>query len=622
MEAVLDTVALAIVVSDEQGRVLYANRRAGRLLGDRLEGGELVGAAIVDAVDSHDQAKLRAALDLALHSGGTTEWRHSLTSAEGVELWVDHTVAALVDAGGNIAGVVSTLADVTAGHEAEAAFDGSREFISAVLDTAGAFVVVLDSAGTLLRLNAAFSALGIDTERAVGSTIFHPDVVPVEYQQRVRAALDATLADESRPIEIELPLPTGGRRRVVWNTTAHRDPDGHVRTVVATGIDVTELRILQERLTQNERLDSLGRLTAGVAHDFGNTLGVVTMRLDRLRELGDPASTADLDAIDRTVDHARGLISDLMSFSHGQSRTAAPIDADVVVRRAVDDVRDLMRPEVRVGATFGAAGAQVSVDADGLRRALINLAVNADDAMPRGGVLSFRTVVVGMNALVRPAGLAQGQLPDGDYVEIAVTDTGVGIALEHRAKVFEPYFTTKPPSRGTGLGLATVYGTVVRSGGTIHVDSEVGVGTTFRMWLPLAGVATAQEVAAVRCVMVVDDDEEMRIAMAGLVRDLGFEVVSAADAAGARAAFDADIAGVVTDVFLPDGSGADLANEFGQLVPHLQVLFVSAASQAELVGRLPDRAEILSKPFTASQFRAAVIGCIGPATGGADPIDQ
>ena len=314
-----------------------------------------------------------------------------------------------------------------------------------MLDTAGALVVVLDSAGTLLRLNAAFSALGIDPERAVGSSIVDPDVVPVEYQERVRAALDATLAGELHPIEIELPSPAGGRRRVVWNTTAHHDPEGHVRTVIATGIDVTELRMLQERMTQTERLDSLGRLTAGVAHDFGNTLAVVQMRLDRLRELGDPASTADLDAIDRTVEHARGLIADLMSFSHGHGRTSASIDADSVVRHAVAEARDLMRHAVRVEARFGAAGAHVSVDAAGLQRALIDLAVNANDAMPHGGVLSFRTMVVGMSMPLRPAGLAEGQLPDGDYVEIAVADTGVGIAIDHRARVFEPYFTTKPP---------------------------------------------------------------------------------------------------------------------------------------------------------------------------------
>ena len=357
---------------------------------------------------------------------------------------------------------------------------------TAVLDAVGAFVVVLDGEARVQRLNAAFEALGIIGAHVMGCSIIDDDIVPPEHRELVGRAFDAIVSGELGTIEVDMPTPAG-RRRVVWNSAVDRDAAGRVRAVVATGVDITELRSLEARLARSDRLDSISRLAAGVAHDFGNTLAVIDMRLERLREASDPRIVADVAAIERSIAHAAELIGDLTSFSRPTGRSVAAVHLDDELRGMLATIVDTVPRSVVVTLDLGAADACVAMEGAQLHRVIVNLCSNAGDAMRDGGRLTIRTSCVEMDLRKRPSELTVEQLPDGRYTEVVVADNGIGVDRAHLSKIFEPYFTTKPAGRGTGLGLATVYGAVVQCGGAIHVDSAPGQGATFSFWLPLEG---------------------------------------------------------------------------------------------------------------------------------------
>ena len=277
-----------------------------------------------------------------------------------------------------------------------------------------------------------------------------------------------------------MPLPSG-RRRVVWNAASHRDANGQVRTLIATGVDITALRALEARLAHRDRLDSITRLAAGVAHDVGNTLSVIEMRLERLRAVPDPRVSAEIVAIERTITHATELIGDLVAFSRPGQRAVATLHLDEELRRLRPIVADLLGRAVWMTMDLGAADVLVPLEPATLVRLMVNLCANANDAMPDGGRLTIRSSVTRMDVGRRPSELSSEQLPDGRYAEVVVADTGVGIDRGLISKIFEPYFTTKTPGRGT------VYGAMAQCGGAIHVDSAPGQGARFTLWLPLEG---------------------------------------------------------------------------------------------------------------------------------------
>lgn len=369
--------------------------------------------------------------------------------------------------------------------EAELALAGSRDFTSAVLDTVGAYVVVLDAHGTVLRVNAAMRELLDGDAELVGRNVTAPDdIVPPHRLDEVRAAFHAMCAGQLHDFQVDLHRPDGTIRRVLWNTTVHRDPDGTLRTVIGTGIDVTAQRELEERLAERDRLDTIGRLATGIAHDFGNTLWALRMRIDRMRGRGDPASTSDLEAMVRAVDHAHALIADLLEYRRGVDRAAAPIAVDDHALDAMAVVRDAVRPTVKIVVATDAAGARVLVDPGRLERLVVNLCTNASDAMPDGGELTVSTSVAEPDEPLMPGGVRGERFAPGRVVRLVVADSGVGIPPDHLPHVFEPYFTTKPPARGTGLGLAGVFGAVAQARGDIRVTSRPDQGTTFEVWLP------------------------------------------------------------------------------------------------------------------------------------------
>ncbi|MBL0180041.1 MAG: response regulator [Gemmatimonadetes bacterium] len=382
------------------------------------------------------------------------------------------------------------------------------------------------------------------------------------------------------------------------------------RLVLAT--DISERAGLERQLRQAQKMEAVGRLAGGVAHDFNNSLAVIVacseMLLGDLQAAGHP--TADLEEIVRAADRARSLTRQLLTFSRQQVVHPVVLDPSVAIREVERLVRRIIGEDVTVQVRPQTDVGHVRIDPGQLEQVLLNLAVNARDAMPDGGTITLSTA----SGEIDEGSLAlHGLTKEGAYVIISVSDTGVGIVPEVRARLFEPFFTTKEIGKGTGLGLATAYGIVTGAGGAITVYSESGVGSTFRVYLPqlaeddAATPHTPPDTPAIprgtERILLVEDDAAVLLATASLLRRLGYEVVEAAGSAEALAladdpaqAFDL----VLTDVVMPGMGGRQLLDRLRVGRPALRALLMSGyagdvvAERGVLDGSIP----FIEKPFT------------------------
>ena len=377
--------------------------------------------------------------------------------------------------------------------------------------------------------------------------------------------------------------------------------------VMAT--DITERLKLEEQFRQSQRMESIGRLAGGVAHDFNNLLTVINgyaeMLLSGVSEGG--SASMELREIRAAGERAADLTRQLLAFSRQQVIQLSAIDINSVVREMEIFLRRLIGEDVEVIMRLTPELGVVEADPGQIHQIVMNLAVNSRDAMPEGGTLLIETsnVVLGEGYLAE-----HRQVPPGAYVMLAVTDTGQGMSPEVRARIFEPFYTTKELGKGTGLGLATVYGMVKRAGGWIWVYSEPNRGTTFKVYLPQTDqpVSTASPAVLVRLegnetIVVVEDEAEVRtLAVAGLAH-YGYAAYGFSTGKEAFAFcqdFNGEIHVLVTDVIMPDMNGREVARRVAQLKPEARILFVSGYTTNVIVheGVLDPDVEYLQKPFT------------------------
>ena len=368
------------------------------------------------------------------------------------------------------------------------------------------------------------------------------------------------------------------------------------------------LRHTEEMLLHSQKMDAIGRLAGGVAHDFNNLLTAIIGYADLLmRRLNDdPAGRQDAQVIHQAGEQAAGLTRQLLAFSRKQLLQPKVIDLNQIVTSLHKLLQRIIGEHIEIRTEPAAQLWRVRSDAGQLEQVIVNLGVNARDAMPRGGRLTIRTVNI---TLAQEDG--EAQLKPGDYVALEVSDTGVGMDAATRSRIFEPFFTTKGPGKGTGLGLATVYGIVRQTGGGIIVQSERGVGTTFRILLPREDAAldhaetapaAAVSVARAEKILFVEDDELVRELMSIVLREHGYDLLTAPS--GREAIRLAEQHGsaidlLISDVVMPEMNGAEVAQRVHALAPGAKVLFVSGYSEADMsdqgLGLLAF--EILQKPF-------------------------
>jgi two-component system cell cycle sensor histidine kinase/response regulator CckA len=432
---------------------------------------------------------------------------------------------------------------------------------------------------------------------------------------RPREDVDALLEDLKR---------RGGPGSVVPGTWRHRLKDGRLIDVEITAgrvvfdgreaalvlaHDVTDRRLLQERLAQAEKMEAIGRLAGGVAHDFNNLLTVISGYASVL--LAEPALAGrpELEEMAHAAEQASALTRQLLAFSRRQVLRPQVLDLNEIVAGMEPMVQRLIGDDVTVGVRLDPELATVEADRAELERVILNLAANARDAMPEGGQLTIETANVVLDEeYVR----THDEGTPGRNVMLAVSDTGTGMTDEVRRHLFEPFYTTKGPGAGTGLGLATVFGVVKQSGGSIYVYSEPGRGTTFKIYLPAAEPAPAEPAAAAgepaaergsETIMVVEDNDSVRDLVRLLLEERGYEVLVPAGADEAER-LCAERPGAVdlllTDVVMPDLNGRVLAERLAQLSPSLRVLFMSGYSDEAVYshGVISPNAAFLEKPFT------------------------
>jgi two-component system, cell cycle sensor histidine kinase and response regulator CckA len=403
--------------------------------------------------------------------------------------------------------------------------------------------------------------------------------------------------------------------------------------------DITQQRTLEKRLRQMQKMESLALLAGGVAHDFNNILTVVLgygqLALNTLNrtKTETPISIVstrrdgDLLTLDKTrtqlqqiVDaatHGQTLTAQLLAFSRDDSLPMYPLNLDTEIKNISDMVKRLIGEHIRVHMYLGCDSQSILGETGALSQVILNLCVNARDAMPKGGRLTVRTYSVN----VKLPSEEHAGIPHGSYVVLEVADTGCGMSKTVQERIFEPFFTTKPTSGGTGLGLYTVYAIVHRCGGHIRMQSEPGRGSTFWLYLPVVDSSPTQVLKSVRngrnenlgngTVIVVEDDDRVREIVAEQLESFGFHVLCAANATAAVQHYDQlekDIEFLVTDVLMPGRDGRALARELTKRQPNLRVLYITGWAPADLTAPwvLGQGAELLRKPFNESSFSSAV----------------
>ncbi len=407
--------------------------------------------------------------------------------------------------------------------------------------------------------------------------------------------------------------------------------NGECLGAVVTFVDISERRRLEEQFRQAQKMEAVGRLAGGIAHDFNNVLSVINGFGDLALDPNcSPSSRLHcLQQIRNAGDRAAGLTRQLLAFSRQQIAAPRLLDANSVLRDIGEMLRMSIGEDVRLEIRLGVALAPIRMDPSHLEQVLMNLAVNARDAMPRGGTLVIESA--GVDLCAADCGADPGVTP-GRYWRLGVSDTGVGMDPETRERIFDPFFTTKPKGKGTGLGLATVYGIVRQNGGRISVASEPGRGTTFRIDLPMqAGVPEPPQegprsvpAGGGETILLTEDDESVRLLLTEVLTHLGHRVLVAPgpeDALRMARAEAGPIQLLLTDVVMPGMTGLELAGAVRKIRPGIKVLFASGytADAQALREVIEDGAPLLEKPFSVDVLARRVREAL--AAGGTEPGD-
>ncbi len=472
-------------------------------------------------------------------------------------------------------------------------------------------IFALSPEGTIASLNPAFETItGLRREEWVGQPferLVHPEDLPLALE-----LLGRVVRGELRPASQFRVRTAKGDYRVGEFSATPQLHEGRLVGILGIGRDVTERVQLEQQLRQAQKMEAVGRLAGGIAHDFNNILTAITGYADLLLEdLGatDPRRQ-DADEIHKAADRAAGLTRQLLAFSRQQVLQPTVLEVNKLVSDLEKMLRRLLGEDVELGTRLAPTTGRVKADPGQLEQVIMNLAVNARDAMPNGGKLTLETGNVDLDGAY-----AADHYPAraGPFVMLAVSDTGIGMSEETQVHMFEPFFTTKEKGKGTGLGLATVYGIIKQSGGFIWVYSEVGHGTTFKLYLPRVeelaerasqpAQAPARAARGTETVLVVEDEAPVRSVARQVLERHGYTVLEAPSAEAALdivARYSGTIHLLLTDVVMPGLNGRELANRLAGLRPDAKVIFMSGYTDDAVTrhGVLEPGSAYVQKPFT------------------------
>jgi len=626
--SIFDGVATGMVTLKTDGTFLQINPSFCTMLG--YTGSELLGKPLVDVLPEEDRESMHEQLGEVL--GGNRqviEFEQRFQRRDGSNVWA-HTHAVLqFEAPEKPAYLVCMIQDITQRKHAQEGLEKSKRRYQRLVNAMEGIVWEADADSPRYSFvsKRAEDILGFPIDRWLTQPRFwrnrlHPD----DLQRAVQAYAEGVESGESFETEYRMIAEDGTPIWLRDTVTVAREEDGTVR-LRGVMVDVTKRRNAEqalennaEQLRQSQKMEAIGRLAGGIAHDFNNLLTTIGGYADFIRRGLDDSSPlrSEADEIERATQMATDLTGQLLTFSRQQETKPESLDLNLVVVEMNQMLARVIGEDIRLSTIFQDGLGAVCADPSQLQQVLLNLAVNARDAMPQGGELTIRTENVQVDA--ENAELHKGVVP-GRYVAMSVSDTGHGIDAETQAHLFEPFFTTKEEGEGTGLGLATVYGVVTQSDGHIRVESEPGCGTTFTVYLPwteresdvepAAAVAPPEFSTGTETILLVEDDSNVRELARRILEMSGYMVIEAADGTEALAMCRTDETPVdllATDLVMPHMGGRELAEKAAAVVPDLKVLFLSGYPGAELVeeGRLAPGSSFLQKPFTPAALSSMI----------------
>ena len=593
------------ILVHQNGVVQFANPALVAMLG-YAGAGELVGRLIDELVAPEDRARIVAAR-ATWHRGAETAVRYEtrMLPKDGVPRWFE-CISARTSWDGAPATLI-TMVDISERRRAEDALRLS----DSILQNVANIVIVAGPDGAITYASPSVKAvLGYEPQEVLGDGWWRLTWRDPAERERERGAVARVARGEVPPsphsYERAIRTRDGAVRAMLWRDSA--GPEGYL---VGVGLDITDRRELEEQYRQAQKMEAIGQLAGGVAHDFNNLLTAIAGYTDLVcQDLPpDDPRRQDLEEVRRAADRAAALIRQLLAFSRRQLLQPLVLDVNEVVRGMAKMLQRLIGEDVRLGTRLAHDIPGVHADPGRLEQVIMNLAVNARDAMPGGGELTIETSAVRLDA---PYAASHPEVRPGRYVLLAISDSGEGMTEDVQAHVFEPFFTTKGPGKGTGLGLATVYGIMKQSGGHVAAYSEVGRGTTMKVYLPVAespaeaateAVAEAPSPTGSETILLVEDDDGVRRLAREILQRQGYNVLLARDGAEAVALCHGHRGGIelmVSDVVMPGMGGAESAELIRRLRPAIKVLFMSGyADRAVTEHRVLDAdTPYLQKPFT------------------------
>lgn len=599
-----------------------------------------------------DLLRFKAAMRQATETGARFALEVGIRRADGVVRHLLAQAQARRSPQGEVIELVGTIQDITERKAAEAERRESEGRLAQIFDFLPDATFAVDPTGKIIAWNRAIEELtGVKAAAVVGKGNFEyslpfygerrPALVDlvIDVQRRAKTGgFYSRVETKDNTLVAESEAHLAGKRRIIW---AKACPlyDLHSRVVgaIETVRDITERRDLEQQLRQSQKMEAIGQLAGGVAHDFNNLLAVIRGNAELALMNAGPAQTATTDSLRQVVaasDRAANLTRQLLLFSRKEALQTRPLDLNDVIGNLTKMLKRIIGEDIQLRCNYGTRLPFVQADVSMMEQVLVNLLVNARDAMPQGGQLLITTDKL---QFLQVDLHAHPEARAGEFVVLSVADTGAGIAPEHLPHIFEPFFTTKEPGKGTGLGLATVYGIVKQHQGWIEVASQPGQGTTFKVFLPATprSEVPAQQPNALppvptgsETILVVEDESAVRQLTRRLLQSYGYKVEEAASGREALELWSGKLDKIdllLTDMVMPHGlNGRDLAEKLLCKKPSLRVLFMSGYTgdnyntSPEKLARLGHR--FIQKPFSPRDLLKTVRACFDEPPQGREPF--